>query len=79
MIRLGWSRPIKSIARLLARTAGVTDPDVEWRLVGDGPWFDNQLATLTVEGRRIAMRLERAIPRDDETAKLEKVLERTLA
>jgi hypothetical protein len=79
VIRLGWSRPIKSIARLLARTAGVTDPDVEWRLVGDGPWFDNQLATLTVEGRRIAMRLERAIPRDDETAKLEKVLERTLA
>ena len=79
VIRLGWSRPIKSVARALARTAGVDDPDVDWRLVGDGPWFDNQFATLRIDGRRIDMRLEKAVPRDTTSAKLEKVLERALA
>jgi PhoD-like phosphatase len=78
VIRAGWSRPVTLISRALARTAGVTDPNIEWRLVGDGPWFDNQFATLTVDGRHIALRLERAVPRDAETATLEKVLERTL-
>jgi hypothetical protein len=78
-IRLGWSRPLKSVTRALARAAGVADPDVDWRLVGDGPWFDNQFATLRVDGRRIGMRLEKAVPRDTTSAKLEKVLDRALA
>jgi hypothetical protein len=79
VIRLGWSRPFRSVARTLARTAGVADPDVDWRLVGDGPWFDNQFATLRVDGRRIGMRLEKAVPRDAASARLEKVLDRGLA
>jgi hypothetical protein len=78
-IRLGWSRPLKSVTRALARAAGVADPDVDWRLVGDGPRFDNQFATLRVDGRRIGMRLEKAVPRDTTSAKLEKVLDRALA
>ena len=32
--------------------AGVRDPGIGWRMVGDGPWFDNQVATLVVDGRR---------------------------
>jgi hypothetical protein len=79
VIRLGWSRPLKSVTRTLARAAGVADPDVDWRLLGDGPWFDNQFATLRIDRRRIAMRLEKAVPRDATSAQLEKVLDRALA
>src|SRR5215211_7099410 len=79
IIRLGWSRPLKSVTRTLARAAGVSDPDVQWRLVGDGPWFDNQFATLRIGGREIVMKLDKAVPRDSDSAKLETVLERPLA
>jgi hypothetical protein len=47
--------------------------------VGDGPWFDNQVATLTVDGARLAARLERAVPIDGTAARLETVLSRQLA
>jgi PhoD-like phosphatase len=79
VIRLGWSRPLKSVTRALARAAGVADPALDWRLLGDGPWFDNQFATLRIDGRHIDMRLEKAVPRDTTSAKLETVLERALA
>jgi hypothetical protein len=79
VIRFGWSRPFKTLARALARAAGVSDPDVAWRLAGGGPWFDNQVATLRIEGRRIGMRIEKAVPRDATSARLEKVLDRALA
>jgi hypothetical protein len=79
VIRLGMSRPIAVIARLLARAAGVPDPKFDWRLTGGGPWFDNQVAILTANGRALEMRLERAVPVDKESARLECVLERRLA
>jgi hypothetical protein len=65
--------------RGLAHLAGVRDPGIGWRMVGDGPWFDNQVATLTVDGRRIEMRLDKAVPVDETHAKLECVLEHRLA
>jgi hypothetical protein len=79
VIRLGWSRPVRAAARALARTAGVADPDVGWRLVDGGPWFDNQVATLRIDGRRMAMQIEKAVPRDERSARLEPVLDRELA
>jgi hypothetical protein len=79
VIRLGWSRPAASFSRMLARMAGVPEPDMRWRLVDGGPWFDNQFATLRIDGRRIAMRLEKAVPRATDSARLERVLERPLA
>ena len=48
-------------------------------MVGDGPWFDNQLATLTIDGRAIEARLEKAVPVDETSARLERVLARKLA
>jgi hypothetical protein len=48
-------------------------------MVGDGPWFDNQVATLRADGREIELRLERAQPVDTESARLERVLSRKLA
>jgi hypothetical protein len=48
-------------------------------MIGDGPWFDNQVATLTVDGRRMEMRLEKAVPVDEDSARLECALEHRLA
>jgi hypothetical protein len=73
------SRPFRVVTRALARAAGVKDPDLRWRMAGDGPWFDNQIATLRIDGRALEMRLEKAVPVDTESARLERVLERKLA
>jgi hypothetical protein len=78
-IRLGMSSGFAKFARVLARLAGVRDPGIGWRMVGDGPWFDNQVATLEIDGRRMTMRLEKAVPVDEERAELECVLEQPLA
>ena len=79
VIRMGLSRPARAVARVLAASAGVEDPSVRWRMVGDGPWFDNQVATLRIDGRAIEMRLEKAVPVDSDSARLERVLDRKLA
>jgi PhoD-like phosphatase len=47
----------------LARSAGVPDPDIAWRLAGP-PIFDNQVATLELADRRAWVRFERTRPRD---------------
>jgi hypothetical protein len=78
-IRMGMSRPFTVFARALARGAGVEDPGIRWRLTDGGPWFDNQVATLLIDGRRMNMRLEKAVPVDSHSARLECVLERPLA
>ena len=78
-IRIGMSRPFEAFTRALARAAGVDDPEVRWRMVGDGPWFENQVATLEIDGRRLQMRLEKAVPVDTSSARLDCVLERRLA
>ena len=78
-IRIGMSRPFEVAMRGLAHLAGVRDPGIGWRMIGDGPWFDNQVATLIVDGRRIEMRLDKAVPVDETSARLECVLEHRLA
>jgi hypothetical protein len=60
VIETAWSRPFAEAAAALARSAGIEDPPVRWRKVGGGPWFDNQVAILLIDGRRIEMVLERA-------------------
>jgi hypothetical protein len=75
---MGLSRPFRVIARALAASAGVEDPPVRWRMVGDGPWFDNQVATLRIDGRALEMRLEKAVTVDSDSARLERVLDRKL-
>jgi hypothetical protein len=79
VIRIGMSRGFEAFTRALARSAGVADPGVRWRMIGDGPWFDNQVATLEIDGREIAMRLEKAVPVDAASARLERVLDHRLA
>ena len=78
-IRIGMSRGFERFTRALARLAGVRDAEVGWRMKGDGPWFDNQVATLEIDGRAISMRLEKAVPVDEGEARLECVLDEPLA
>ncbi len=78
-IRMLMSRPAAWLTRAIARLAGVRDPGIGWRMTGDGPWFDNQVATLNIDGRRIDMRLDKAVPVDEHDARLECVLEQRLA
>jgi hypothetical protein len=77
----GWSSLAGDIARLLARAAGVPDPPVRWRLAHERPYFDNQVATLVIDGSRIDFRLEKTTAADGDHGDpgLETVLERRLA
>ncbi|MBV2357057.1 alkaline phosphatase family protein [Streptomyces sp. J2-1] len=57
--RFGWSAPARLLGRALARHGRVAKPPVSWRRTG-GPWFGNQLMTLTLRGRAARLRLQRA-------------------
>ncbi|MCX5232642.1 alkaline phosphatase D family protein [Streptomyces sp. NPDC006553] len=57
--RVGWSRFAQGIGHLLALHGRVGRPAVRWERTG-GPWFGNQLMTLTLRGRTARLRLEKA-------------------
>ncbi|MFF0015165.1 alkaline phosphatase D family protein [Streptomyces sp. NPDC005374] len=57
--RFGWSATARALGRRLARHGGCERPPVSWRHTG-GPWFGNQLMTLTLSGRSAQLRLEQA-------------------
>jgi len=79
MIRLGLSRPGIALARRLARAAGAREPEIRWRFV-EGPFFDNQVATIELHGRRAGMTLEKTVGEpDSDRRSLETVFERRLA
>ncbi len=79
IIRLGMSSAFEWVWEKLAKRAGVSDPGIRWRLSGGGPWFDNQVATLVIDGRRMDMHLDKAVPIDESDARLERVLDARLA
>jgi hypothetical protein len=79
-MRAAASRPAHALMRGLARAAGVRDPSVRWRSLDGGPWFDNQVASLRIDGRSNVMRLDKAVPGPtDREPGLERVLSRELA
>lgn len=57
--RFGWSRLGRALGRALAGRGKVPRPSIDWHRTG-GPWFGNQLMTLTLRGRGAMLRLERA-------------------
>ncbi|KUO22510.1 alkaline phosphatase D family protein [Streptomyces dysideae] len=57
--RFGWSAPARWLGRRFAGHGGCPRPPVDWRRTG-GPWFGNQLMTLTLNGRSARLRLEQA-------------------
>jgi PhoD-like phosphatase len=79
-IKLAASRPLEAATRLLARGAGVREPDMRWRLAGGRePWFDNQVGTLELQGRRARLRIDKTVPDDWEEPSLETVVDCWLA
>ena len=74
-IRFAASRAGELIGRLLARSARVPHPPIRWRFTHPQPWFDNMVATLTLDAESAQLRIERTV-RDETT--LESVLERRL-
>ena len=67
-----------SIGRLLAVAAGVARPPIRWRIL-DGPSFENQIATLEIDGRTSDLTIERAAARDGGPPTLEPIVRRRLA
>ncbi|WP_320775016.1 alkaline phosphatase D family protein [Streptomyces sp. CRN 30] len=63
--RFGWSAPARALGRAFARHGRLSRPSVRWRREG-GPWFGNQLMTLTLSGRSALLRLEKAVPEGGE-------------
>jgi hypothetical protein len=77
MIRIGVSRFGHAVGRVLARTAGVEDPGIRWRFC-EGPLFNNQVATLKIDGREACMRLDKTVPPDEGDLHLERVFDHAL-
>jgi hypothetical protein len=80
MIRFAATRGVAAVTRALGRAAGVREPDIRWRLSGGRePWFDNQVATLELDGRRARLLVEKTIPGDEVDPSLETVIDAWLA
>jgi hypothetical protein len=60
--RAAFTRAAAEVSRLLARAARLPVPSLSWEMT-HGPDFDNQIATITLRGRRAYLRLERTPPR----------------
>lgn len=78
VVRSGFRRPLHGVARTLARLAGAPDPGIRWRTL-EGPYFDNQVATIRLDGREAKMRLDKTIAGEEDQAALEQTFERRLA
>ncbi|MFB8441140.1 alkaline phosphatase D family protein [Streptomyces niveus] len=79
--RFGWSRVGRRLGRAFARHGRVAARSVTWGKTG-GPWFGNQLMTLTLRGRAARLSLAQVREGDGESgaaARLVTVDERELA
>jgi hypothetical protein len=61
LLARGLNRPLQF---LVARTDKVPTAPYNWR-VTEGPWFDNNLATLQVRGRGLVIRWDSGVVRDE--------------
>jgi hypothetical protein len=78
VVRMGFTRTFTIFAALLARAAGADDPGVRWRTL-EGPYFDNQVATLQIDRRTATMRLDKTVPGEDGKEALVESFSRRLA
>ncbi len=76
-VRAGFSRSAEAVAHGLARLAGAPDPGIRWRCL-EGPYFDNQVATLRLDGREAIVRLDKTAGDGEEEHRLEKTFERRI-
>jgi hypothetical protein len=77
VVKAGFSRPFAALTRALARLAGAPPPQMAWR-TAEGPYFDNQVATLRLDGRHASIRLDKTVAGEKDQEALEKTFERRL-
>jgi hypothetical protein len=77
VLRFASSRTGQAVGRALAAAARVEDPGIRWR-VTDGPYFDNQVATLRIRGRALEVDIDKTSA-GDAGPRLERVCRRRLA
>jgi hypothetical protein len=78
VVKASTKRPLASVARALARSAGAPHPRIGWRIC-EGPFFDNQVASMRLDGRTAVLRLDKTKPGDQHERELEASFERRLA
>jgi hypothetical protein len=78
IVRLAERPGVERLLRPLARSTGVPDPRIRWRLAQRAT-FDNQFATLELEGRSAVLRIERTVRDEADNRSIETSLERRLA
>jgi hypothetical protein len=78
IVRAAQRPGMERLLRPLARAAGVPDPKIRWRLAQQAT-FDNQFATLELEGRSAHLRIERTVRDEADNRSIETSLERRLA
>ncbi|MBB5933213.1 DUF7800 domain-containing protein [Streptomyces zagrosensis] len=75
--RFGWSRAGRQLGRVFARHGRTGRAALGWRRTG-GPWFGNQLMTLTLRGRDAKLRLDQARVDRSGAARLVTAMQRTV-
>ena len=78
VVRAGFTKPAEIVARGLAQLAGAPDPGIRWRCL-EGPYFDNQVATVRLDGRSSIVRLDKTVAGEKDETALEKTFERRIA
>ncbi len=77
-IRIGMSRAAERVGGALARAAGVAPETLRWS-IDEGPWFDNQIAQIELDGREGWMVLDKVVAPDHGPPRLERVMRRKLS
>jgi hypothetical protein len=76
---VAWTKPAALAGRLFSRSAGFEEEKLSWRLTHDGPWFENHVATLHLDGKHAKITFERAVTDSSGEPSLEKIYERRFA
>ena len=74
-----WTVPAALAGRVLARLSGVRKEPLHWRLTHEAAFFENQVATLELDGRGAVIIFEKAVLDASEEPDLEKFYSRRLA
>jgi hypothetical protein len=73
--RLAWTKPGELAGRALSRLAGLSDPEIRWSLTHGSLWFENQIASLELNGRQATLAFEKAVLDGSGEPGLEKIYE----
>ena len=74
-VRMAISPAGAAAGAALARLARAPAERVRWERVGEGPWFDNQIGTLVLDGREAVVALDRAVGPPEGPPRLERIAE----